>query len=267
MKPITAPSADSAADHALLTDAVRAAGAIARDRFGTDIESWDKRPGHPVSAVDLEVDRILEERLRGARPDYGWLSEESPDDGSRHTADRYWLVDPIDGTRAFLRGRPEFSVSVALIADGHPILGIVYNPVTEEFYDAIAGGGARLNGEVATVPDLAAVDGSHILVSRSEMEKKGWGQVFNDCRVEAVSSIALKLARVAAGRADATITLWPKNDWDIAAGDLLIREAGGVTLRPDGTDIEYNADPPRHPGLIAAGARLAPALQQRVQRL
>jgi myo-inositol-1(or 4)-monophosphatase len=99
------------------------------------------------------------------------------------------------------------------------------------------------------------------------MEKKGWSQVFNDCRIEAVSSIALKLARVAAGRADATITLWPKNDWDIAAGDLLVREAGGVTVQPDGTDFEYNADPPRHPGLIAAGARLVPALQQRVQRL
>jgi len=267
METTTAPALDLAADHALMTDAVRAAGAIARDYFGGDVESWEKRPGHPVSAADLAVDKLLEERLRDQRPDYGWLSEESPDDGSRHRAKRTWMIDPIDGTRAFLRGRPEFSVTVALVAGGRPVLGAVYNPMTEEFYDAIAGGGARLNGRPAMVTDRGAVDGAHILVSRSEMQKKGWDRVFDDCRVEAISSIALKLARVAAGAADATITLWPKNDWDVAAGDLLVAEAGGAAVRPDGSDLAYNDDPPRHPGLIAAPARLMPALRQRVAQL
>jgi myo-inositol-1(or 4)-monophosphatase len=267
MDTMTAEAADLAADHALMTDAVRAAGAIARDLFGGDVDSWDKRPGHPVSAADLAVDKVLEERLRDERPGYGWLSEESPDDGSRRTAERTWMVDPIDGTRAFLKGRPEFSVTVALIEGGRPVLGAVYNPMTEEFYDAIAGGGTRFNGRPATVADRVEIDGAHILVSRSEMQKKGWDRGFADCRVEAISSIALKLARVAAGLADATITLWPKNDWDLAAGDLLIAEAGGAAMRPDGSEFTYNDDPPRHPGLIAAPAGLIPALRQRLARL
>ena len=141
-----AASHDLATDHALLLDAVREAGALALKYFRTDVESWDKSPDNPVSEADLAVDKLLRDKLMTARPGYGWLSEETADTPDRRTKSHVWIVDPIDGTRAFLRGTPQFAVSAALVVDEHPVSGAVFNPAQGEMFEAKKGGGARLNG-------------------------------------------------------------------------------------------------------------------------
>ncbi|MCP4329034.1 MAG: 3'(2'),5'-bisphosphate nucleotidase CysQ [Alphaproteobacteria bacterium] len=251
----------------LLTAAVRAAGAIAMGHFGGNIRSWEKGPNDPVSEADIEVNDHLEAVLRAARPAYGWLSEESADEAGRLDADRVWVIDPIDGTRAFLGGRREFSVSAALLAGNRPVIGIVYSPSTDEFYEAIEDGGARLNGSPISVSAQTQIGGARILTSRSETKKRRWDIALAECEVSAISSVALKLARVAAGLVDATISRWPKRDWDIAAGDVLVREGGGSVIEPDGAPLHYNSVGARHPGIIAGGSALVEALRRRAADL
>ncbi len=258
---------DRQSDFDLLQTAAREAGGIALDYFRNGAESWDKRPGDPVSEADIAVNKRLEERLRSARADYGWLSEESVDDEARCLCPLVWVVDPIDGTRAFIKGRPEFSVSVALVEGGRPVLGAVYDPVADEFYAAAAGQGAWLNGKPVTITDCNDIDNAHLLVSRTETQKKIWRQVFNSENLTSISSVALKLARVAAGQADGTVSLWPKSDWDIAAGDLLVCEAGGAMQTVDGKPFAYNRPRPRHRGLVATGPSLMPRLRARLAEL
>ncbi|MFQ5784755.1 MAG: 3'(2'),5'-bisphosphate nucleotidase CysQ [Alphaproteobacteria bacterium] len=243
-------------DHALLVAAVRAAGARALADFGRDVEHWEKRPGQPVSAADIAVDRLLEDRLRGARPDYGWLSEEGVDDGARLAVRRLWIVDPIDGTRAFLAGLPEFSVSAALVEDGVPLAGAVFNPATGELFEAFRGGGTRCNGANLRVSARAGIRGARLVLSRTEMRRAGWQRALAGARTDAISSTAYKLALVAAGRFDATATLWPKHEWDAAAGDVIVREAGGRVSDAAGAALVYNRPQPRIASLVAAGPRL-----------
>ena len=138
-------TASFSADHALVADAVREAGDIARRYYGGNVESWEKNPGDPVSEADLAIDTFLKEKLTAACPDYGWLSEETVDDPSRLDKSRVWIVDPIDGTRSFIAKKPEFTICAALVENGQPILGVVYNPILEEFYEAELGTGAFLN--------------------------------------------------------------------------------------------------------------------------
>ncbi len=258
---------DLAADFDLLKDAVSEAGEIAEHYFGRKVDIWEKKPGHPVSEADLAVNDHLIVRLRDARPEYAWLSEEDPDSVVRLDAARLWIVDPIDGTRAFLKGRKEYSVTVALIEGSRPVLGVVYSPSTDEFYAAAVGAGASLNGRRVQATASQTMTGAHLLVSRSEMQKRRWNTVFDDCTVTAISSVAYKMARVAAGQADAVLSLWPKSDWDLAAGDLLIREAGGRVATPDGAELVYNRERPRHPGIIAGGTLLFDRLRARIETL
>ncbi|MCH8182518.1 MAG: 3'(2'),5'-bisphosphate nucleotidase CysQ [Proteobacteria bacterium] len=247
-------------DHELLRSAVREAGALALSYFGRDIKKWEKKPDDPVSEADLAVDALLKDRLCGARPGYGWLSEESEDDPARLSAALVWIVDPIDGTRAFLQGKPEFTVCVALVADGAPILGVVFNPATDDFFEAVRGGGARHNGAPITVTSQDAIAGAKLLSSRRTFQKRDWTDAVEHAEFTFLGSMAFRLALVAAGRYDATITLAPKSDWDIAAGDLIITEAGGVITQADGSNLRYNRPSVRHPDVIAAG----PALHRRL---
>jgi myo-inositol-1(or 4)-monophosphatase len=247
-----APASALVNDHRLLVEAVRACGPIAMHYFGNDVESWEKRPGHPVSEADLEINRVLHATLGGARPDYGWLSEESEDNRERLEAESVWIVDPIDGTRAFLDGRREFSISVALTVDGRPVSGVVYNPATDELFDAVAGGGTRLNGEPVTTSDARGLDGAKLLMSRSELRRADWPRDFGECAMTPISSVAYKLALVAAGHFDATATMWPKSEWDIVAGDLLVCEAGGRISDATGKPFAYNAASPRRLSVVAA---------------
>ncbi len=259
-----APEPDLRRDHALLIEAVRAAGALAMMYRGREIERWEKRPGEPVSAADLAVDAQLKRALHAARPGYGWLSEECEDDPCRLAASHVWIIDPIDGTRAFLDGRPEFTISAALAVDGAPAAAAVFNPVTDELFDALAGGGARLNGEPIRVSDADTLAGARLLVSRTEMRRAGWHEGLPETQVTPISSMAYKLALVACGRFDAAVTLWPKSEWDVAAADLLVREAGGRATDADGAGFTYNRAHPGFRAIVAAGPRLHDALLGRL---
>lgn len=253
---MTRPLSDIEADEALLRAAVREAGALALDHFERGVESWEKRPGDPVSDADIAVDRLLCERLTGARPDYGWLSEESVDDGSRLGRRRVWIVDPIDGTRAFLKGLPEFAVAVGLVEDGEPVLGSVFNPATGEFFEARRGTGARLNGRPIETSNAEDPASAHYLASRNALKRQDWIGDVCSIRRTWMNSIAYRLALIAAGRYDAVISPSGKADWDICAADLIVREAGGRCTTFAGAAFSYNRPRTRHPDVVAAGPAL-----------
>ncbi len=253
-------------DRALLIDAVRDAGALALRHFRAGVRSWEKSKGDPVSEADLEVDALLRERLGGERPGYGWLSEETEDNADRLTRSRVWIVDPIDGTRAFIKSRPEFTVCAALTEDGAPVLGAVFNPATDEFFFAEAGKGATLNDAPIAVPGAGTLAGARLLASRRTFESHQWLKQTPDARFESINSIAYRMVLVAAGRFDATLSLAAKCDWDIAAADLVVREAGGVCTTANGEAFRYNEPSARHPDLIAAPPALHAELLALVRR-
>ncbi len=254
----------SAHEHAHLIDAVRAAGMIAMDYFRADPAAWEKSPGHVVSEADHAANDHLKAALWQANPGDGWLSEESTDDLSRLEARRVWIVDPIDGTNAFLAGRPEFAVSAALIVAGVPVAAALFNPATDEMFEACAGGGARLNGAPLKVTDRAAVEGARLISSRAEKERREWRAELAGCAVSAISSMAYKLALVAAGRYDACVTLWPKSEWDIAAAALLLSESGALMTDARGAAFAYNQADTRLPEVVAAGPALHARLIERL---
>lgn len=250
-------------DHALLVAAVRAAGSIALGYFGGEVKHWEKGPDDPVSEADHAVNDHLHEALRGPRPDYGWLSEESEDDPARLAAERTWVVDPIDGTRAFLADKPEFTVCAALVAGGRALAGCVFNPATEEMFEASAGGGARLNGAPIRVADKAGLEGLRLLAYRRAFERNGWLDHLPGVEFSTVNSMAYRLCLVAAGRYHATVSLSAKSDWDLAAADLIVAEAGGLITAIDGAPLPYNRAQVRHANVLAA----APGLHGRLSEL
>ncbi|HJN03788.1 MAG TPA: 3'(2'),5'-bisphosphate nucleotidase CysQ [Alphaproteobacteria bacterium] len=257
------PPPDFPEDAALLFAAVREAGALALTYFRGTVKSWDKKPGDPVSEADIAVNDLLRARLCGARPGYAWLSEESEDAAARLDAQRLWIVDPIDGTRAFLRGEDQFSVTAALVYGDAVVAGAVFNPATGEAFEAVAGGGAHLNGERIAVSRRKGVKGGRFLSSQRAFKQTNWTEALEGGEFHFINSIAYRLALVAAGRFDASITLSPKSDWDIAAGTLLIAEAGGVTSSLDGSPLQWNRKVPVHANLVAANRPLHRALIER----
>ncbi|MCW0232446.1 MAG: 3'(2'),5'-bisphosphate nucleotidase CysQ [Ferrovibrio sp.] len=243
-------------DHALALAAAREAGEIALHFFRGDVKSWNKKPNDPVSEADIAVDTLLSERLSGARPDYGWLSEESgirPGKGP-NGGPAQWIIDPIDGTRAFLERKPEFTICIALMHDGQPVLAAIYNPASDEMFDATAGGGARLNGKPIQASGHASLMEARFLASRRTFERHGWLARTAKADFAYRNSIAYRMALVAAGRFDAAISLTEKSDWDVAAADLLVREAGGRVTTADGAPLVYGSAKHRHPSVIATGA-------------
>ena len=248
------------ADHALLLEAVREAGVVALGFFRNGARSWDKRHDDPVSEADIAVDELLRERLQGQRPGYGWLSEETPDDDRRLTMERLWIVDPIDGTRAFLKGKAEFTVCAALVENGVPVAAAVFNPATDEFFEARAGGGARLNGRPIRASTRETLAGARLLASRRTFEHHDWLRLTPGAQFTDMSSIAYRMAKVANGDFDAAVSLGEKSDWDIAAADLILREAAACCTTRDGRAFHFNAAPARHPSVLAAGPALHPVL-------
>ena len=247
---------DLRSDHALLMQAVREGGDIARSFFKKDPKSWEKNPGDPVTEADIAVDGLLHERLCENRPDYGWLSEETEDDLSRLDRHRVWIVDPIDGTRAFIAGREEFTVCAGLVENGRPVLGAVFNPVTDEFFEAVKGHGARCNGESLQTPDGVVLEEARLLASQRMLERREGIGALPRAQFSFINSIAYRMALVARDRFDATISLAKKSDWDIAAAELIVTEAGGRAAAPDGSPFFYNTQTARHDGVIAAGPKL-----------
>lgn len=248
---MSAPAA-LAADLELVCAAVDEAAGLAMTHFERDAGHWYKGPGQVLTAADLEVDQLLRRRLLAARPDYGWLSEESADDGSRWTCRRVWVVDPIDGTRAFADRRPEFTISVGLVEDGQPLVGVVHNPATGERFEAVRGAGARLGDEPLRVSTARTLEDASLLSSRGEMRKRRWFERIPETRFAAVSSLAYKLALVAAGRHDGLMSLRGSHDWDLAAALLLLDEAGAISTDAEGRPLRLNQRTPRHQGLAIA---------------
>jgi myo-inositol-1(or 4)-monophosphatase len=244
---------DLEADRRLLRRAVTAAGALALEHFGSGSDHWHKAPGQVVTETDLAIDRLLHDILIGARPEDGWLSEERADDGSRHRRRRVWMVDPIDGTRAFADGAPEFAISIALVVEGRPVLGAVFNPATREHFEAERDGGARLNGAALRISERRELRGARLLSSRTEMRGRNWPQLIPEAEFTTMGSLAYKLALVAAGRFDGLVSLRASHDWDLAAAALLIGEAGGRISGADGGPLVLNQKSLRHAGLAAAG--------------
>ena len=245
-----------AGDASLLEAAVREAGALALTFFQRKIETMQKADGTPVSEADLAVDRLLHGRLMGERPGYGWLSEESADDKRRVAMRAVWVVDPIDGTRGFLAGENDWTVAVALVVDGKPAVSTVFNPATSEMFTASRGQGAYLNGKRLTAGDAPAIENSRMIAPQKMFRKGIWAEPWPEMRHLWANSIAYRLALIAAGRAEATISLSEKKEWDIAAPALLVEEAGGKVSGIDGSAFTFNKEITRLNGLVAAGHAL-----------
>lgn len=246
---------DADADLALLVAAATGAGEIAARHFGTRIRHWQKGGGlGPVSAADLEVNAYLHQRLGAARPGYGWLSEESDSlgDPARLTAAATFVVDPIDGTRAFLEGQKSFAHALAVVAGGRPVAAVVHLPLLGLTYRAIAGRGAWLGDRPLAVSPRGVLTGARVLASRASLEPKLWPGGLPAVERHFRTSLAWRLALIGEGRFDAMITLRDAWDWDIAAAALIAAEAGARITDRRGAALAFNTRRARNAGVVAA---------------
>jgi len=242
-----------------LADVVLEAGRRAHAMFRSDVRSWKKHGDSIVCDADIAVDALLSERLSALGPEHGWFSEETVDAPVRLGRSTLWVVDPIDGTRAFLAGDADWVVSVALVAGDRPIAAALHAPVSDELFVAALGRGATLNGKRIGAGGSSSLVGARITGPRPMLDQLA--RIENGfVRVPRIRSLALRLARVATGELDAAVASGNSNDWDLAAADLLLHEAGGILSEIDGSIPRYNAPRPVHGPLAAAGRRLHPTL-------
>lgn len=253
-------------ERTILCRAVIAAGqrALAMAHAGFDVHT--KADRSPVTSADLEVNRLLEASLLGAFPNDGWLSEESPDTADRLSKSRVWVVDPIDGTKAFIKRRPHFVISAALVQDSQPVLGAIYNPSTGELFFAAQGAGARLNDKPiqASAPATSRLA---LLVNQSELDSGRFRILGETAECRSFGSIAYSLALIAAGVAPAMLTFERENEWDLAAATVLIREAGGSITDGAGQQLQFNQPRPTYRGTIAASPEARSAVESIAERL
>ncbi|MBS0181882.1 MAG: 3'(2'),5'-bisphosphate nucleotidase CysQ [Nitrospira sp.] len=251
----------------VLSDVIRKAGTEALRFLVDGFETIQKSDQSPVTSADLAVNHALQFRLASAFPQDGWLSEESPDDLGRLQKRRVWVVDPIDGTRAFISGEPEFCISVALIEQGQPVVAGILNPSTDELFTATRGGGLRLNDEPVALQ--AEWSGQRPVIALNPWERQigRFTSLEPFANNRPIRSIAWVLALAASGRIAAVATLEPENEWDVAAGALLITEAGGTISDGRGADLTFNRREPRYSGIIATGPSCPGALTRQLKQL
>jgi myo-inositol-1(or 4)-monophosphatase len=239
-------------DLRLLEDTVRDAGHIARKFYGGDYRQWNKEGGSPVTEADLAVNKYLHDHLTAARPRYGWLSEENTDDPARLSRREVFVIDPIDGTVAFLKNRPHFTICAAIVVEGRPCCGVVYNPISEELYSARTGAGAHRNGAPIHAGERRALEGCAMLGDRAQLTREPWPPM----HVQNRNSVAYRVVLVADGSADASVSLTSKRDWDLAAADIILTEAGGCLTDAGGCALIYNRPVTRQSSLVAANPEL-----------
>tara|TARA_B100001029_G_scaffold179781_1_gene190970 strand:+ start:2316 stop:3089 length:774 start_codon:yes stop_codon:yes gene_type:complete len=234
-------------------NAIKNAGKIIKGFYNSEYEIKQKGVGNPVTEADLETDIYLKNFLMNKYPNYGWLSEETKDSRDRLIKKRVWVVDPLDGTREFVEGIPNFAISIGLVENGRPILGVIYNPITNDLYSAAQGLGMKFNGKITSISKKENLSNMNILNSRSETRKGLWKPYKSNFKeLIPLGSIALKLAMVAANQADFVGSLQPKNEWDICAGHCLINESGGKLITTKNQNIVYNKkNTLTTPGLVA----------------
>ncbi len=246
------PAPDVSQDLRLLEETAREAGRIALKYYGGDYKRWSKDGGSPVTEADIAVNKFLCERLTEARPDYGWLSEESADDRARLGKSHVFVIDPIDGTIAFVKNRPHFTICAAVVSEGRPCCGVVYNPASDELYAARAGCGATRNGAAIHVGVRDSLQDAAMLGSRAELTQAPWPPM----HVQTRNSVAYRLVLVADGSADASVSLSCKRDWDLAAADIILTEAGGKLTDARGAALIYNRPDTLQHSLAAANPQL-----------
>jgi myo-inositol-1(or 4)-monophosphatase len=225
-----------------------------------------KGKDNPVTSADFEADRKIKDLLCGGFPDYGWLSEETADSAERLGRERVWIVDPLDGTKEFIQGVPEFVVAIALVEAGEPVVGVTYNPIKHELFYGAHGAGCHLDGREVRVTRTRTLAHAKVLASRSETRRGEWKAYAGKLAVNPIGSVAYKLALVAAGRADATFTRSPKSEWDIASGAALILEAGGRMTDIDGAELRFNRPSVKLKGFVASNGLLHEELEHLLPR-
>jgi myo-inositol-1(or 4)-monophosphatase len=251
----------------VLLHAIQVAGKEAVRLSLTGFETIQKADRSPVTSADLAVNQILHSYLQSAFPADGWLSEESPDGPDRLQKTRVWVVDPIDGTKAFIKREPEFCISVALIEDGRPIVAAIFNPSVDELYTATKGGGLYLNAKPITPPAFPNVRPPIVAMSPWEQDNGRFSCLEGMVTSRPMRSIAWGLALAASGHIQGLVTLEPENEWDVAAGALLIEESGGQIHDGGGRPLAFNQTTPRYQGTIATSATCPDVLRQNLMLL
>jgi len=248
----------------LILQAAREAGELALSAREGGLKIWSKEGGSPVTDADLAVDTLLKTELGAARPDYGWLSEETADAPARLSTTRQFVVDPIDGTAAFMKNKPWFAVSIAVVENGQPVAGVVHAPALNETYAATIDGPATLNGVVIAPSATGQLLGAAMLGDAKMFAHPAWREPWPEMRIESRNSIAYRMCLVAAGAFDAAVALSPKSEWDVAAADLICRRSGAMLSDHKGRDFAYNRPVPLVPSLVCANKALHPLILSRV---
>jgi myo-inositol-1(or 4)-monophosphatase len=256
------------ADLDLIVEAAREAGELALDERTKGLNVRSKAGGSPVTSADMAVDALLRTRLLGPRPEHGWLSEETADGPERLSKRRIFVVDPIDGTVAYMKDRPWWCVPIAIVEDGRPVAAVVHAPALGETFTATAGGGAFLNGRPITASDTADLDDAAVLGdARLFGDASLWPEPWPAMRWEKRNALAYRLSLVAAGAFDAAIAPTPKWDWDVAAGALIAEEAGAKVSDHHGRPWTFNRSDPRQAGLVCAAPALWPLIVRRTRSI
>lgn len=267
------PGADDSLsrDLDILKDLALAAGHRAMDfkQPGQGARAWKKHGGSPVTEADMAVNDILAAGLTKARPDYGFLSEETQDDPVARQKHRCWVVDPIDGTRAFMRDDPNWCIGVSLVEDGRSVAGVIFAPELDQLYEARKGGGAWRNQHPIRVSECASDSGWRLITNEGMLNHPSWPEPWPKVEVAhpKPNATLLRLAFVAAGEWDGVLTLANKADWDLAPGAVLVEEAGGLISTHKGEAFEFNRRVPAQRSVIASGTHLHPLLVRRTQRV
>ena len=248
----------------IMQQAAREAGAILLKYYKTDleIELKPEAGNSPVTKADKEADTFLQKTLMAAQPNYGWLSEESEDDPSRLEKDIVWVVDPLDGTKAFITHNSEFSVSIGLTQNGKPVAGVIYDPLANQMISAFKGGGVYVDGKKVENRQHDNMSEMVCLTSFTERKQGLWDEYESEFQMRNNPSMALKLAHVAAGLADFTVTLKPKGEWDTAAGHIMCEEAGLTVLDLYGKEVTYNHEVPLIDGMIVAAKYVLETIEE-----